>query len=130
MCNDTTKTTVLNEFVEFCNLSRKYLLQAKDSLRVFKDEVVLDLEGYNIPQESKAVTMAKFEQRLEDIIANTIEKSIAAIDNIEDQLCAFYHSDSTENFVKKTLLSKDLITKICITTPYASKDFPSLRDIA
>lgn len=130
MCNDTTKTTVLNEFVEFCNLSRKYLLQAKDSLRVFKDEVALDLEGYNIPQESKAVTMAKFEQRLEDIITNTIEKSIAAIDNIEDQLCAFYHADSTENFVKKALLSKDLITQICITTPHASEDFPSLRDIA
>ena len=130
MCNDTTKTTVLNEFVEFCNLSRKYLLQAKDSLRVFKDEVALDLEGYNIPQESKAVTMAKFEQRLEDIITNTIEKSIAAIDNIEDQLCAFYHADSTENFVKKVLLSKDLITQICITTPHASEDFPSLRDIA
>lgn len=130
MCNDTTKTTVLNEFVEFCNLSRKYLLQAKDSLRVFKDEVALDLEGYNIPQESKAVTMAKFEQRLEDIITNTIEKSIAAIDNIEDQLCAFYHADSTENFVKKALLSKDLITQICVTTPHASEDFPSLRDIA
>lgn len=130
MCNDTTKTTVLNEFVEFCNLSRKYLLQAKDSLRVFKDEVALDLEGYNIPQESKAVTMAKFEQRLEDIITNTIEKSIAAIDNIEDQLCAFYHADSTENFVKKAILSKDLITQICITTPHASEDFPSLRDIA
>lgn len=130
MCNDTTKTTVLNEFVEFCNLSRKYLLQAKDSLRIFKDEVALDLEGYNIPQESKAVTMAKFEQRLEDIITNTIEKSIAAIDNIEDQLCAFYHADSTENFVKKALLSKDLITQICITTPHASEDFPSLRDIA
>lgn len=130
MCNDTTKTTVLNEFVEFCNLSRKYLLQAKDSLRVFKDEVALDLEGYNIPQESKAITMAKFEQRLEDIITNTIEKSIAAIDNIEDQLCAFYHADSTENFVKKALLSKDLITQICITTPHASEDFPSLRDIA
>lgn len=130
MCNDTTKTTVLNEFIEFCNLSRKYLLQAKDSLRVFKDEVALDLEGYNIPQESKAITMAKFEQRLEDIITNTIEKSIAAIDNIEDQLCAFYHADSTENFVKKALLSKDLITQICITTPHASEDFPSLRDIA
>ena len=130
MCNDTTKTTVLNEFVEFCNLSRKYLLQAKDSLRVFKDEVALDLEGYNIPQESKAVTIAKFEQRLEDIITNTIEKSIAAIDNIEDQLCAFYHADSTENFVKKAILSKDLITQICITTPHASEDFPSLRDIA
>ena len=130
MCNDTTKTTVLNEFVEFCNLSRKYLLQAKDSLRVFKDEVALDLEGYNIPQESKAITMAKFEQRLEDIITNTIEKSIAAIDNIEDQLCAFYHADSTENFVKKALLSKDLITQICITTPHVFKDFPSLRDIA
>lgn len=130
MCNDTTKTTVLNEFVEFCNLSRKYLLQAKDSLRVFKDEVALDLEGYNIPQESKAVTMAKFEQRLEDIITNTIEKSIAAIDNIEDQLCAFYHADSTVNFVKKALLSKDLITQICITTPHASEDFQSLRDIA
>lgn len=130
MCNDTTKTTVLNEFVEFCNLSRKYLLQAKDSLRVFKDEVALDLEGYNIPQESKAVTITKFEQRLEDIITNTIEKSIAAIDNIEDQLCAFYHADSTENFVKKALLSKDLITQICITTPHASEDFPSLRDIA
>lgn len=130
MCNDTTKTTVLNEFVEFCNLSRKYLLQAKDSLRVFKDEVALDLEGYNIPQESKVVTMAKFEQRLEDIITNTIEKSIAAIDNIEDQLCAFYHADNTENFVKKALLSKDLITQICITTPHASEDFPSLRDIA
>ena len=130
MCNDTTKTTVLNEFVEFCNLSRKYLLQAKDSLRVFKDEVALDLEGYNIPQESKAITMAKFEQRLEDIITNTIEKSIAVIDNIEDQLCAFYHADSTENFVKKALLSKDLITQICITTPHASEDFPSLRDIA
>lgn len=130
MCNDTTKTTVLNEFVEFCNLSRKYLLQAKDSLHVFKDEVALDLEGYNIPQESKAITMTKFEQRLEDIITNTIEKSIAAIDNIEDQLCAFYHADSTENFVKKALLSKDLITQICITTPHASEDFPSLRDIA
>ncbi len=130
MCNDTTKTTVLNEFVEFCNLSRKYLLQAKDSLLVFKDEVTLDLEGYNIPQESKAVTMAKFEQRLEDIITNTIEKSIAAIDNIEVQLCAFYHADSTENFVKKALLSKDLITQICITTPHASENFPSLRDIA
>lgn len=130
MCNDTTKTTVLNEFVEFCNLSRKYLLQAKDSLRVFKDEVALDLEGYNIPQESKAVTMEKFEQRLEDIITNTIEKSIAAIDNIEDQLCAFYHADSTVNFAKKALLSKDLITQICITIPHASEDFPSLRDIA
>lgn len=130
MCNDTTKTIVLNEFVEFCNLSRKYLLQAKESLRVFKDEVALDLEGYNIPQEYKAVTMAKFEQRLEDIITNTIEKSIAAIDNIEDQLCAFYHADSTENFVKKAILSKDLITQICITTPHASEDFPSLRDIA
>lgn len=130
MCNDTTKTTVLNEFIEFCNLSRKYLLEAKDNLRVFKDEVALDLEGYNIPQESKAVTMAKFEQRLEDIITNTIEKSIVAIDNIEDQLCTFYHADSTENFVKKALLSKDLITQICITTPHASEDFPLLRDNA
>lgn len=130
MNNDMTKTTILNEFTDFCNLSRKYLLQAKENLLVFKDEVAVDLEGYNIPQKDKAVSIAKFEKRLEDIINNTIEKSIAAIDNIEDQLCAFYHADSTENFVKKTLLSKDLITQICITTPHASENFPSLRDIA
>lgn len=115
MKKDMIKTTMLNEFGEFCNLSRMYLFDIKDKLETFKNEVISDLKGYNMPDEDKEKAVLEFSNKIRNISSNVLDKALDAVDNIEIQICEFYHDDKEVDFLKKITLCQSLVTQICIT---------------
>lgn len=115
MVVDNTKTVLLKEFVDFCNLSRIYLLNIEESLKEFSKEIEKDLESYNISPEQKKESMEKFNKKIQDISDNVVSKALDSVDNIEVELSNFYHDDDAAGFTRKVMISRNLITRICLS---------------